>query len=389
MATLKKWYRNLSIKNTFVLLASFSILLASVLSVFVVLGLANVRSAYFESIGHPISYVDFGSDLDEINLILVEKPTDDFTATFLTLFTFFSPLLVLAAVMVLTGFLFYLTKLKRPIDLLMFGVDHIMQEDLDFKLDYQSEDELGKLCASFETMRGELVQRYKNEWLVVEERENLNRAFAHDVRTPVTIIKGHLQVLDKNVSAHEVEKSKILQTIKLSLANLEKIERYLEMQTSIQRLSDITPLSKEVGVEAYFEHIHEDFELFARKSNIDLKFDVNLEKDCYVFDADVLVRILENVFTNAVRFAENEVTVLVQSDAEQIHIDVMDDGTGFDSTNKEKAFLPFYTENRAEDVEHSGLGLYTAQVLVRKMGGSIDIMDAERGGHVRVSIPIN
>ena len=389
MAAIKSWYRNLSIKNTFILLASVSILFVIVFSTFVILGLLNIRSVYYESIGYSDSYVDLLSDQDEINLTLIEMPVADFTANFLTFFTFFSPLLVFAGVMALTGYVFYQTKLKKPIDQLMSGVDHILQEDLDFELDYHSVDELGKVCASFETMRIELLQRYKNEWLMVEERENLNRAFAHDVRTPVTIIKGHLQVLEKNVLSHEVEKSKILQTIQLSLVNLEKIERYLDMQSSMQKFSDISPIAKQVPVDTFFEHVYEDFKLIAGKSDIDVKFGINLVEASYIFDADVLVRILENVFTNAVRYAEKEVIVSAQNDVGKIHIDVVDDGTGFSAADREKAFLPFYMGNGVEEKDHSGLGLYSAQMLVRKMGGSITIIDAGRGAHVRVSIPIS
>ena len=80
--------------------------------------------------------------------------------------------------------LFYQIRLKKPLAELRTASEKISNNDLDFSIDYDSKDELGQLCASFEIMRTTLVDNFSKMWRQVEERKALNAAFAHDLRTP-------------------------------------------------------------------------------------------------------------------------------------------------------------------------------------------------------------
>ena len=82
-------------------------------------------------------------------------------------------------------FLFYRKRLKKPFAILEGAVDRIGRKDLDFTVSYASEDEIGRLCASFEEMRKSLEENQKEMWKLVEDQKQLNAAFAHDLRTPL------------------------------------------------------------------------------------------------------------------------------------------------------------------------------------------------------------
>ncbi|GJM71848.1 hypothetical protein HMSSN036_40640 [Paenibacillus macerans] len=84
----------------------------------------------------------------------------------------------------LAAFLFYRNKLKKPIALINRSARKIAESDLDFSLRYDSKDEMGKLCASLETMRQALEENNRSMWRMMEEHRRLNAAFAHDLRTP-------------------------------------------------------------------------------------------------------------------------------------------------------------------------------------------------------------
>lgn len=71
----------------------------------------------------------------------------------------------------------------------------ISRNDLNFSIEYDSKDELGKLCNSFEIMRTTLAENFSDMWRQVEERRQLNAAFAHDLRTPLTVLKGYDEML--------------------------------------------------------------------------------------------------------------------------------------------------------------------------------------------------
>lgn len=97
--------------------------------------------------------------------------------------------------------LFYRNKLRRPLALLTQAAQRIAREDLDFSIAYDRRDEMGALCGAFEAMRLSLSQNNARMWRAMEERKKVNGAFAHDIRTPLTVIKGYAQLLDKQLAA--------------------------------------------------------------------------------------------------------------------------------------------------------------------------------------------
>lgn len=90
---------------------------------------------------------------------------------------------------------FYKNRLKKPLSILKNGVTEIKSQNLEFVLDYPSEDEMGDLCRSFEELRQYLIVQYEEMWKKIEEQKQLNAAFAHDLRTPLTVLKGYSEFL--------------------------------------------------------------------------------------------------------------------------------------------------------------------------------------------------
>lgn len=108
----------------------------------------------------------------------------------LTVLQFLLPMLFFVTALLLTAALFYRWKLKAPLAVLSDGAGCIMENDLDFTVSAVSNDELGRLCAAFETMRQSLLENNRLLWRQTEERKRLNAAFSHDLRNPVTVLKG-------------------------------------------------------------------------------------------------------------------------------------------------------------------------------------------------------
>ena len=98
--------------------------------------------------------------------------------------------------LIVSVFLFYYLKLKQPISCLQNGIMRIQNNDLDFSLPILSNDEMGQLCAAFEEMRSELLKSNRLLWQQAEERKRLNAAFSHDLRNPITVLKGGVICID-------------------------------------------------------------------------------------------------------------------------------------------------------------------------------------------------
>lgn len=77
--------------------------------------------------------------------------------------------------------------------LLFMASDRIAANDLDFSIAYDRKDEMGLLCKAFEKMRSALANNNREMWRQMDERQKINAAFSHDLRTPLTVIEGHLE----------------------------------------------------------------------------------------------------------------------------------------------------------------------------------------------------
>lgn len=89
----------------------------------------------------------------------------------------------------------FTNKLKRPIQELKMASQMIAEEDLDFHMAYENEDEMGMLCREFERMRGQLEENNRRLWQMIEDERVLRAAIAHDIRSPLAIMRGYQEML--------------------------------------------------------------------------------------------------------------------------------------------------------------------------------------------------
>lgn len=87
--------------------------------------------------------------------------------------------------------LFYRMRLRRPCEILKNGAAEMGRKNLDFEISYDSRDEMGELCRTFERMRREVVADREELWRRIEDQKEINAAFAHDMRTPLTVLRGY------------------------------------------------------------------------------------------------------------------------------------------------------------------------------------------------------
>lgn len=127
--------------------------------------------------------------------------------------------------------LFYKNRLKKPLAELRAASEKIANNDLDFSIDYDSNDELGQLCASFEIMRTTLADNFSKMWRQVEERKALNAAFAHDLRTPLTVLKGYNEMLQAS------DNSQTRETAATMGKHISRMENYVSSMSNIRRMA--------------------------------------------------------------------------------------------------------------------------------------------------------
>lgn len=278
-----------------------------------------------------------------------------------------------------TGAVFYNRELKKPIQILMDASKKISDNQLDFKVEYKKQNELGTLCTAFDDMRLALYENNRELWRSLEERKRLNSAFSHDLRTPLTVLHGYVDFLQKYVPDGKVTEEKLINVLTMMNGQIIRLEHYTQKMNAVQKLEDIVPVCEKITV-------HKLYEMFCETGN---QLCGNKKFTCSLFppdnqtmlniDTELIMQIYENLVSNAVRYAESSVSAVLHEDDKKISITVSDDGKGFSDEGLIKAGEPFFRDEKYSQT-HFGLGLYISRILCEKCGGTMSIRNNEKVG---------
>lgn len=281
----------------------------------------------------------------------------------------------------MAGVVFYERELKKPFGILMNASKRISENDLDFEIWCEKRNELGQLCSAFEEMRSALYESNREMWRSLEERKRLNSAFSHDLRTPLTVLKGYTDYLEKYVPEGKISGDKMLSVLSSMSSQISRLENYTATMNSVQKLEDISPDPCEIDVDELKENLDSAGDIICKNFG-DKKFslDFRCEKQTVFADAGLIVRVYENLVSNAARYAESKVTAVCTVYDDMLSISVSDDGKGFSPEALRQGTKPFFRGEK-DSSEHFGLGLYICRVICGKCGGSLKLSNIN-GGNV-------
>ncbi|OKZ87102.1 MAG: two-component sensor histidine kinase [Clostridium sp. CAG:307_30_263] len=282
------------------------------------------------------------------------------------------PIVLSISMICCVTFFYKKKKLSKPIKLLTNAYHKIEANDLDFTLSYPLNDEMGKLCHAFEKMKDCLSKNNETMFRQFAEQRRLNAAFSHDLRTPLTLLKGHATMLLSFIPKGLVSQEEILDEISVMSKNISRLEKYVNAMTNLYRLEDID-IPRQAEALCYDKH----FSITTSGDNITLFINLN-----------TVMQIYENLLSNSIRYAKSDIAISAVIENNNLVISVSDDGCGFKNIDIEKATLPFYKSSKDISTEHLGLGLNISKILSERHGGNIQIANNEAGGAC-VTVKIN
>lgn len=271
--------------------------------------------------------------------------------------------------------LFYHNRLKEPLDQLRTASEKIAQNDLDFSIPYNSNDELGQLCSSFEVMRQTLADNFTQMWRQVEERKALNAAFAHDLRTPLTVLKGYNEMLQASPDPQT------RQTAATMGKHISRMEGYITSMSSLRRMEDAQAHCKPVGLQSLASSLYESAKIVCSQNGKRLTLHNSLPDRPLLLDSAFVVQVCDNLLSNAVRYAKTSVTLSLSLLDGGLLLSVSDDGDGFDKQCLSKATDPYFT-GESDRSEHFGLGLSICKLLCAHHGGTLKLENTDFGAQV-------
>ena len=257
--------------------------------------------------------------------------------------------------------------LTRPIRLLTQATGKMAEGEYSYRAEQISNDEMGQLCAAFEEMRSELLKSNRLLWQQAEERKRLNAAFSHDLRNPITVLKGSVKLLRQGIQDE--------QTIDRLESYTLRIEQYVEAMSSVQKLEQLSVKPKEIRLSVLQSELQETARLLA----LSKKVSVLVPSDGTVcIDHGLFLTVAENLIGNAARFAENAISIQITLQNDSLVLKVEDDGAGYPLSLMQNGPNPF--ETTSSNSSHFGMGLYSSRILCEKHGGRLILENRARGG---------
>ena len=296
------------------------------------------------------------------------------------------PILIYIIALFTTASMFYHLKLKEPLKILTQGAACIIDNNLDFTIETTSQDELGQLCTAFETMRKTLLENNYTLWRQAEERKRLNAAFSHNLRNPVTVLKGSIKLALKNIEDITTASNPFTDHLLRMESYTNRIEHYVETMSSIQKLEDITLQPEPVKWDSLISELKNMLCFLREDTQKQIQFTPAKYEKNILIDKPVLFQIAENLVSNALRFAAARIDILCSISSGKLLLSVTDDGCGFPEKLLQNGIQPFQKGN--EDMGHFGMGLYTCELLCQKHDGNITLKNNPTGATVSIILTI-
>ena len=315
---------------------------------------------------------------DEDGNVYVMSQSDSRKIKKLNFYAYIFPHMAYICSTFLAGLVYYKRKLKHPLGILKSGAERIANNDLNFQINYDVDDEFGHLCQAFEKMRSTLEESSKETWRQMEERKRLNASFSHDLRTPLTVLEGHLDILQKYSENGSLTEEDISEIYSVMNIQLKRLSRYVASMSKLQSLEDIPISPMSTSSDELIKMLKNSAGIIC--VNKSLTFETEIKNTSFEIDIEIVLQVFENLLVNAERYAKSRVSVNCKEKGKRLFISVSDDGKGFSTKDIKIATEPFFTTEKKSEGEHFGLGLNICKILCQRHGGGIMVKNNNGGG---------
>ncbi len=256
------------------------------------------------------------------------------------------------------------TRLSRPIGRLADASRRIASGRYAERVPVTSDDELGELAESFNTMAASLEETERRRLELVGD-------VAHELRTPLATLDGYLEGLEDGIIKPSDATWSLLRGETTRLSRLVNDLQELWRAEAKQLLLKL----EAVDVKAMASIAIERYAAPAGERGIELRLDADPAVPLVIADHDRFVQVLDNLLSNAIRYTADgtQVTVNLRTTPDTVLMSVVDQGPGLTDEQRERVFERFYRADpsRSRALGGSGIGLSIAKALVELMGGRI------------------
>ena len=282
---------------------------------------------------------------------------------------------------VIAVLLFYRNKIQKPLQELKAASRQIEENNLDFHINYENHDELGQLCAEFEKMRTELVSNNRKMWRMVEAEKMLRAAIAHDIRTPLATLRGYQEMMLEFLPGSALSQEKIEEMLREGMEQIDRMNRFVETMRVLSGLESREAVWEQTSLKQLETKIRMSAGVLEAEYGRNVTFiPVCADKD-FQADAGFVLEVAENLISNALRFANENVSVRFFLEGHRMTLEVADDGKGYpQGFSLPEDIHQARGGHQQTDLQHLGIGLYISRICCEKHGGKLTVENRSEGG---------
>ena len=262
-----------------------------------------------------------------------------------------------------------LVKLKK-------ATKNIKEGNLDFVLEVEGNDEFSQLCQDFEEMRKRLKESTEEKILMDKENKELISNISHDLKTPITAVKGYVEGIMDGVADTPEKMDRYVRTIYNKTNEMDHLINELTFYSKIDTNRIPYTFSK-LNVEDYFSDCAEELGLEMETRGIELVYANYVEKDVQVIaDGEQIRRVIHNIVSTAIEYMEKPrgiIQLRVKDVGDFIQVEIEDNGKGIAAKDLPYIFDRFYRTDvsRNSSKGGSGIGLSIVKKIMEDHGGKV------------------
>lgn len=385
--------RNLSVRKSIILYLTVSLVLCFLLSAIVTLTASDIQEQIWAK------YTESDSRGGDYWLGVVRPPASEMSwadhriSEICDFMQTYSVLIISVAGSCVAVLLFYRNKLKEPIEELELASRRIAENDLDFRIMYENKDEMGRLCHEFDHMRGQLAENNRKTWRMIEDERALRAAVAHDIRSPLSVLKGYQEMLCDYLPDGTISPEQTREMLKESMKQICRMDDFISAMQKMNSLEHRELHADKITGKQLEKDIRAEIEILGAGKTVTLEVTstdqagrsgestggTGRSVPVFTGDREVILEVMENLLSNALRYAREQIRIRVVFSEEELSVSVSDDGSGF-AEKEGDVTRAFHQKNMKDSLNHTGLGMYISRLYCEKHGGQLLLENEEEGG---------
>lgn len=264
----------------------------------------------------------------------------------------------------------------KPLDSLKYGANQIKDGNLSFQVNAESKDEIGELCNAFEEMRLRLKESVDIQLQYEDNRKQLISNISHDLKTPVTAIKGYIEGIRDGVADTPQKMDKYIKTIYSKTGDMDKLINELFLYSKLD-LKKVPFNFENVEIKSYLEDSLDELKFDLEKKNIEVNLIMgNNNPVTVIADREKLKRVITNIVDNSVKYmnvSKGKIVIVVKEEIDAMLFEIRDNGQGMEISELPHIFERFYRADPSRNTLRggSGLGLSISKHIIEEHGGKI------------------